>query len=56
MEIYIVRIYTREPDDPSKVAGTVEEPGNAQKQSFADIDELTRILRTGIITRVRSSH
>ena len=47
MECYIVRIYQREQDDPSKIAGTVEEAGCQEQRPFTDIDELFNIFRMG---------
>ena len=44
MENYIVRIYRRDHDKPAEIAGLVELVEAEKKQSFKNMDELSRIL------------
>lgn len=44
MENYIVRIYRRDQDSPSEIAGLVELVEAKKKQAFKNIDELSQIL------------
>ena len=44
MENYIVRIYRRDHDKPAEIAGIVESVEAEKKQSFKNMDELSRIL------------
>lgn len=44
MENYIVRIYRRDQDRPSEIAGLVELVEVEKKQAFKNMDELSQIL------------
>jgi hypothetical protein len=44
LENYIVRIYRRDQDRPSEIAGLVELVEAEKKQAFKNIDELLQIL------------
>jgi hypothetical protein len=44
LENYIVRIYRRDQDRPSEIAGLVELVEAEKKQAFKNMDELSRIL------------
>jgi uncharacterized membrane protein len=44
LENYIVRIYRRDQDRPSEIAGLVELVEAEKKQAFKNIDELSQIL------------
>ena len=44
MENYIVRIYRRDKDSPSEIAGLVELVEAKKKHPFKNIDELSYIL------------
>ena len=44
MENYIVRIYRRDQDKPTEIAGLVELVEAEKRQAFKNIDELSQIL------------
>jgi len=44
LESYIVRIYRRDHEKPVEIAGVVESIEAEKKQSFQNMDELSRIL------------
>jgi len=44
LENYIVRIYRRDQDRPSEIAGLVELVEAEKKQAFKNMDELSQIL------------
>ena len=48
METFIIRIYQRDTDDPSKVAGAVEIPGVKKLFPFDSQNSLQLILSTPI--------
>ena len=47
VDIYIVRIYRREKDNPRVLVGLVEEVGKKGKRAFNDLDDLWEILTAG---------
>lgn len=46
MERYIIRILYRDTNNPGKLVGVVEEPGDTVKRGFVSMDGLWRILKT----------
>ena len=52
MERYVIRIYHRDPVDPTRIAGTVEWDGRKGQRGFLSSDALIKILlRTAPVTR-----
>jgi hypothetical protein len=48
MERYIIHILYRDRNNPGKLLGVVEEPGDKVKRGFVSMDGLWRILRTPV--------
>jgi hypothetical protein len=44
VEVYVVRIYRRFPDDPEHVEGIVETPGSREAFAFRLRDELIKLV------------
>lgn len=44
MESYVVRIYRRDPKEPRRLVGVVEQAGAEGEQAFRDLDELLALL------------
>ena len=44
VDVFVVRIYRRFPDDPEHVEGIVETPGNHETFPFRMRDELVRLI------------
>lgn len=47
MNVYIVRIYRREKNNPRAIVGTVEQPEIDGKKAFTNLDDLWGILNSG---------
>jgi hypothetical protein len=47
VEVYVVRIYRRFPDDPEHVEGIVETPGSREAFAFRLRDELMKLVFPG---------
>lgn len=44
MDNYVIRVYRRDVDDPSKMVGEVEQVEDNTTEAFQDVSELFRIL------------
>ncbi len=53
MENYIVRIYSRDSDDPCKVTGTLESIEGETRQSFFSLHALPALLNPATTLRPR---
>jgi hypothetical protein len=53
MDSYVVRIYRRDPKDPRRLVGVVEQAGEeaSREQAFHDLAELMEILASTRTTR-----
>jgi len=51
LENYIVRIYRRDQDKPTEIAGLVELIEAEKKQAFKNMDELSQILCCPVIKK-----